>query len=32
MRLLDAKDFAGLGLRQVASLDEAVNLQRKLRL
>ena len=30
VRLLDAEDFAGLGLRQVALLDEAVNLEREL--
>jgi hypothetical protein len=30
MRLLDANDLAGLGLRQVASLNEPVNLEREL--
>jgi len=30
MRLLDAQDFAGLGLRQIAPLDKAANLQREL--
>ncbi|MGA7287917.1 MAG: hypothetical protein WBX02_07470, partial [Terriglobales bacterium] len=30
MRLLDAEDFAGGGLRQVAPLDEAVNLEGEL--
>lgn len=30
VRLLDAKDFASLGLRQVASLNEPVNLEREL--
>ncbi len=29
VRLLDAENFPGLGLRQVASLDEAVNLERE---
>ncbi len=29
MRLLDAEDFAGLGLGKAALLDEAVNLQGK---
>ena len=28
--LLDAEDFPGLGLRQVALLDEAINLEREL--